>query len=1163
MMGVHTHQAKAQRSVAPAVSRTSAGPETYGVERPLERLLGNQAFGAFVQTKLAVGTPDDPYEHEADRVAEQVMRMAGPDGMPPPFTPPPPSSLSPSSLPAAEEVAPAAKPGGGAGTPPPSSPGGAGKEADAGLLTRGGSALPPSMRQFYESRFDRDFSRVRVHTGPEADRQNEAIRSYAFTYGNHIWLGREQPVEPSFIFSHEMAHVVQQTQPAALAPQAQPYAAASAPDQLHTAPVARWTLQRYGPYWEPYGETGTKTHNKVLPKFGKTNKIFTEAPVPNADRLGFDINGKKGEADLYGASEVVGFFWLEYDVPRPIRPRDPITGKLPPIKIKKDGKSYRKKFEANAAPAVEDVDLGSIHRVDTAPTDILIGDLKPSEQTIEADKGVDQIGHYIEGFKLAARELNTYAVNHPGLVKPAGKTWNVNPNPFPKLTIPPDYQWGSATGPSVRLQIKQRSSKNIIYAPKTPIMGKLYVSKDRVHSGIWNYYWWPDKPVTVAMLSGLDMRGRMLRTDVMEPIMTAPLMRTPKLKPGLPAPPPTPPTPGADLDHTLVLGRDRQGVVRRKKPPQARQEDRFKFGTWDATRKTHLKAFEKLKESADFPKFEGMLHAIEVQKALRQRVEANIPEAPRSALEAHATYNEIDFWTGAGAIALGRLRDVFGEAFVKIYNIYHGIRARFQDRLKGREGSFKGIGGGLLGSAVRVIFKVLKKIGSVVIDRTLGELADSLTAGVEAKMQSLFDSEKLLEMLLDPAQREAFDARLAELKTLQADLQKQASETVEGLIEKIIGPYDKTLEKLDKVQELVSNITKIVSLVRWGARVIACLSPPGWGCLWILAESALEKFGSMVIETCWFQKEITPRVAGISFVDTLPKTLAGIIIDEVKDKVLPESLHDLLPKPEHVKTDPIKAKDIKCDDNENSAHALTPERRALLNLQKRLGEAKFKALMRLVMKAGVPSDRKLLPGDVERLSKLVEDVGEDAINKLADNYIHPGPDAPTSDLFTFLEENKPEPPSASGSTGGGGAVTPDAAEDGDVDESVEGGGGGGKETGPPVVDGEKSKLDKLPPGTMSKLFFQGLVLNPMWKHRKKETHKIDIRYYEKDFDGPARYVHRNVTVRILKRVWVPNAKEKKALRILYEIQDHHQLARDVVIFKGGVVVGYVDAEVGR
>jgi hypothetical protein len=78
-------------------SRTVAKPEQ-GAERgagrsvsrankPLlakQRALGNQAvqrllLAGIVQAKLTVGRPNDPYEQEADRVAETVMRMPEPE----------------------------------------------------------------------------------------------------------------------------------------------------------------------------------------------------------------------------------------------------------------------------------------------------------------------------------------------------------------------------------------------------------------------------------------------------------------------------------------------------------------------------------------------------------------------------------------------------------------------------------------------------------------------------------------------------------------------------------------------------------------------------------------------------------------------------------------------------------------------------------------------------------------------------------------------------------------------------------------------------------------------------------------------------------------------------------------------------------------------------
>jgi hypothetical protein len=57
-------------SVAPASVQTSARPSQVAV-------LPSPVRSA-VQLKLAIGSVDDPLEHEADRVADQVMRMPDP-----------------------------------------------------------------------------------------------------------------------------------------------------------------------------------------------------------------------------------------------------------------------------------------------------------------------------------------------------------------------------------------------------------------------------------------------------------------------------------------------------------------------------------------------------------------------------------------------------------------------------------------------------------------------------------------------------------------------------------------------------------------------------------------------------------------------------------------------------------------------------------------------------------------------------------------------------------------------------------------------------------------------------------------------------------------------------------------------------------------------------
>ena len=77
-----------------------------------------------------------------------------------------------------------------------------------------GQPLPASERTFFEPRFGRDFSNVRVHTDNRAARTAQAINARAFTLGRDVVFGSGQ-FAPGAHFSrkllaHELAHVVQQ-----------------------------------------------------------------------------------------------------------------------------------------------------------------------------------------------------------------------------------------------------------------------------------------------------------------------------------------------------------------------------------------------------------------------------------------------------------------------------------------------------------------------------------------------------------------------------------------------------------------------------------------------------------------------------------------------------------------------------------------------------------------------------------------------------------------------------------------------------------------------------------------------------------------------------------------------------------------------------------------
>lgn len=89
-----------------------------------------------------------------------------------------------------------------------------GNQAAQRLLRSPGEPLDPALRAFMEPRFGRDFSRVRVHRGPEAERSAAELSARAFTTGHDIAFGaaRFQPAtsEGRKLIAHELAHVVQQ-----------------------------------------------------------------------------------------------------------------------------------------------------------------------------------------------------------------------------------------------------------------------------------------------------------------------------------------------------------------------------------------------------------------------------------------------------------------------------------------------------------------------------------------------------------------------------------------------------------------------------------------------------------------------------------------------------------------------------------------------------------------------------------------------------------------------------------------------------------------------------------------------------------------------------------------------------------------------------------------
>jgi len=161
-----------------------------------------------VQAKLAVSSPADTYEQEADRLSEQVMKMS------------------------ASQSTHACACGGGCSKCQTKQSGrehetmqtkrvgsndlgqGAVPSIVDEVLRSPGESLDPQTRANMEPRFGHDFSNVRVHTNERAAESARAVNALAYTVGHNIVFGAGQHAPFSSagqkLLAHELTHVVQQ-----------------------------------------------------------------------------------------------------------------------------------------------------------------------------------------------------------------------------------------------------------------------------------------------------------------------------------------------------------------------------------------------------------------------------------------------------------------------------------------------------------------------------------------------------------------------------------------------------------------------------------------------------------------------------------------------------------------------------------------------------------------------------------------------------------------------------------------------------------------------------------------------------------------------------------------------------------------------------------------
>ncbi len=227
-----------EKRAAPAIRRSQPsrfgyrGPEVKTQQAEIRRILRSTR----AQAKLTIGQPNDKYEQEADRVADQIMRMFDTDvaqrqqeneeeeetlqtkPLSDQITPlvqrqeePPEGEETAQRQPMKkeeEELQAKSKVGEAPEVTPAIS-------SRIQSLQGGGWPLPKSGRSFFEHRIGADFSKVRVHNDTQAASAARSVNARAFTVCPDVAFGAEQ-YQPNTssgrkLLAHELTHVVQQS----------------------------------------------------------------------------------------------------------------------------------------------------------------------------------------------------------------------------------------------------------------------------------------------------------------------------------------------------------------------------------------------------------------------------------------------------------------------------------------------------------------------------------------------------------------------------------------------------------------------------------------------------------------------------------------------------------------------------------------------------------------------------------------------------------------------------------------------------------------------------------------------------------------------------------------------------------------------------------------
>ncbi len=214
--------------------RSRLAPTAVGALAHRQTFVQDQGVTPRLQSKLAINTPGDQYEQEADRVAELVMRMPDPNMAGSPATA--------STAPVLQRKCASGGSGRGSGQCPECAKRNSSVQPLAPQQRTGCRRLSTTSS---ESLFGEDFTHVRLHHDGLAAQAATSVDALAFAVDHHIafaeWAYSPATISGRRLLAHELTHVLQQrrTDDSSANPLGQ--------GPLGQAPVGPVKLQRQSP----------------------------------------------------------------------------------------------------------------------------------------------------------------------------------------------------------------------------------------------------------------------------------------------------------------------------------------------------------------------------------------------------------------------------------------------------------------------------------------------------------------------------------------------------------------------------------------------------------------------------------------------------------------------------------------------------------------------------------------------------------------------------------------------------------------------------------------------------------------------------------------------------------------------------------------------------